>query len=132
MRPENLKPDKGTLMNKDKQTRLEAKGWKFGSTADFLGLTPEEQAYIDLKIALGNRLQEKRKEQRQTQTHVAATLRSSQSRVAKMEKGDPSVSIDLLVKSLYALGTDNTEIASIIAEQAPVYTPGKRHSRKRT
>ena len=126
-----MKPDKGSLMNTTKQTRL-AKGWKFGSTADFVGLTPEEQAYIDLKIALGNRLQEKRKEQRQTQTHVAATLRSSQSRVAKMEKGDPSVSLDLLVRSLYALGTDNTEIASIIAEQTPVYVPKKRQDRKRT
>src|SRR5690606_24279369 len=119
-------------MHKDKQTRLDAKGWKFGSTADLLGLTAEEQAYIDLQIALGTHLQTKRKELRRTQTDLAATLGSSQSRVAKMEKGDPSVSLDLLVKSLYALGSDNTEIASIIAEQTPIYTSGKRYSRKRT
>jgi transcriptional regulator with XRE-family HTH domain len=38
-----------------------------------------------------------------TQVAVAKKIKSSQSRVAKMEAGDPSVSIDLLVRSLLAL-----------------------------
>jgi DNA-binding XRE family transcriptional regulator len=117
-------------MNKARQARLEAKGWKFGSAADFLGLTPEELAYIDLKIALGDHLQTKRLEQELTQSFLATKLHSSQSRVAKMEKGDPSVSLDLLIKSLYALGTDNAEIASVIAERPPLYEASSSRKRR--
>ena len=42
-------------------------------------------------------------------------LKSSQSRVAKMEKGDPTVSVDLLVKSLIAMGANKESIAKAIA-----------------
>ena len=49
-----------------------------------------------------------------TQAQFAKMLKSSQSRVAKMEKGDPTVSVDLLVKSLLALGADKKCIARAI------------------
>src|SRR5581483_4278956 len=39
-----------------------------------------------------------------SQAVVAKRLGSSQSRVAKMEAGDPSVSLDLLLRALLALG----------------------------
>jgi hypothetical protein len=35
-----------------------------------------------------------------------------------MEAGDPSVSIDLLVRSLLALGVSNKEVGQIIASQS--------------
>jgi hypothetical protein len=41
-------------------------------------------------------------------------LASSQSRVAKMEKGDPSVSIDLLIRSLFNLGMSKKYLAQIL------------------
>ena len=97
-------------MKKSKKERLEAKGWRFGSASEFLNLSSEETAYLELKLALSKTLQEKRRQKRLTQHQLARLLRSSQSRVAKMEAGDPSVSLDLLVRSLLALGTPKKSV----------------------
>jgi ribosome-binding protein aMBF1 (putative translation factor) len=102
-------------MREGKRKRLAAKGWKTGSVKEFLGLSPEEEAYIELRLRLADGLKARRHSRGVTQTQLAQTLRSSQSRVAKMEAGDPTVSLDLLVKSLLALGTSNRELAAIIA-----------------
>jgi DNA-binding XRE family transcriptional regulator len=118
-------------MNQAKRKKLEAKGWKIGSTAEFLDLTAEESAYIGLKVALADFLQARRKEQDLTQAGFAKRLHSSQSRVAKMEKGDPSVSLDLLIRSLYALGVDNSEMASVVAESTPGYDVKSSAKKKR-
>ncbi len=104
-------------MRENKQKRLAAKGWKLGGASDFLGLTPEEEAYIELRLKLADGLRKRRKSHGVTQVSLAKSLKSSQSRVAKMEAGDPTVTIDLLVKSLLALGTSNREIAAIIARR---------------
>lgn len=97
-------------MKAAKRKKLEANGWKVGDAADFLGLSEEEAAYVDIKLRFCNSLKALRKERRLTQIQLADYLGTSQSRVAKMENGDPSVSIDLLVKSLLALGKDIGEI----------------------
>jgi transcriptional regulator with XRE-family HTH domain len=102
-------------MDKKKIAKLEKKGWKVGDTTDFLGLSKEEDAFIELKILLAEYLQEKRIERQLTQNQVASLIKSSQSRVAKMEKSDPTVSLDLLVRSLFALGTSKHEIARAIS-----------------
>ncbi|HSQ74494.1 MAG TPA: helix-turn-helix domain-containing protein [Bacteroidota bacterium] len=91
-------------MHKSKQSRLERSGWKVGTAEEFLKLTAQESAYVELKLALSRRLQQRRRRKKLTQVQLATVLRSSQSRVARMEAGDPSVSIDLLVRSLIALG----------------------------
>lgn len=91
-------------MKKSKREALEKRGWKVGTVAEFLGLTEEESALIELKLALSRSLRERRTKQGLTQVALAKQLRSSQSRVAKMEAADPSVSVDLLVRSLFALG----------------------------
>ncbi len=101
-------------MKKSKKKKLEAAGWKVGSTSDFLNLTPEEEAFIELKLALANHLKKSRQRKKLTQTQLAEFIKSSQSRVAKMESGDPSVSIDLLVRCLLALGTSPKQLARII------------------
>ena len=49
-----------------------------------------------------------------TQNQLAELIESSQSRVAKMEAGDRTVSLDLLVRSLLAMGTTKRELARII------------------
>ena len=92
-------------MRKIKKERLEAQGWKVGSASEFLNLSPEEAAYLEMKLSLSRTLQQRRRQKRLTQLQLARLLRSSQSRVAKMEAGDPSVSLDLLVRSLLVLGT---------------------------
>jgi ribosome-binding protein aMBF1 (putative translation factor) len=101
-------------MRESKQRKLAAKGWKVGDAKDFLELADSEEAYIELRLKLADGLKNRRSSKGMTQTELAGTLRSSQSRVAKMEAGDPTVSLDLLVRSLLALGTSNRELAAMI------------------
>lgn len=91
-------------MNESKKKRLEKRGWKFGDAADFLKLTPDEQAYIEMKLSLAKTLEATRKQKGLTQKTLADKLHTSQPRVAMMEKGDPSVTLDLLIRALLALG----------------------------
>ena len=103
------------MMNKNKQTKLEAKGWRIGSATDFLNLSSQEIALIEMKLSLSRSLKERRTNQRLSQEGLAKLIKSSQSRVAKMEAGDSSVSIDLLIKSLLALGASQNDVAKSIA-----------------
>jgi DNA-binding XRE family transcriptional regulator len=102
-------------MNTAKKRRLESKGWKVGTAREFLNLSAEEAAYVELKIALSKNLQEYRRQKKLTQEELARRLKSSQSRVAKMEAGDPSVSLDLLVRSLLALGASKKRLADMLS-----------------
>lgn len=102
-------------MDKNKQKRLEKKGWKFGSADDFLRLTPEETTFLDLKIKLSDTLRLLRNKYKLTQMQLAKLIHSSQSRVAKMEVGDPTVSLDLIIRALLVLGTTKKELASAIS-----------------
>lgn len=101
-------------VRKAKQTELVKAGWRLGSAADFLQLTPEERAFVELKLALADYLRELRTQLRLTQADVAARLGSSQSRVAKMEAGDGTVSLDLLVKALLLLGASREQLGKVI------------------
>lgn len=105
-------------MRDDKKKRLASKGWKVGTTKEFLRLTPEEEAFIELRLRLAEALREHRTRRRITQVSLARMLRSSQSRVAKMESGDPTVSIDLLIRSLLAMGASRKDIARVIGSKA--------------
>lgn len=91
-------------MNSAKKAKLEAKGWKVGDADEFLGLCKEETAYVEMKLALAECLRASRIRRNLSQTTVAKLVGSSQSRVAKMESGDPSVSVDLLLRAVLAIG----------------------------
>ncbi len=82
-------------MRKDKRRRLERAGWKIGDAADFLRLSDEERRFIETQLALADGLRQLRERQGLTQTDVAQQVGSSQSRVAKMEVADRTVSTDL-------------------------------------
>ena len=101
-------------MKNSKRTRLEARGWRVGSAADFLELTPEEAAFVETKLALSQSLRKRRTAQKISQTALAKRLKSSQSRVAKMEAADATVSIDLLLRGLFALGAKPRDVAAAI------------------
>jgi DNA-binding XRE family transcriptional regulator len=102
-------------MRDHKCQRLQAKGWRIGTPAQFLGLSKQEAAYVELRLKLADGLKARRVRRHLTQVDLARAVRSSQSRVAKMEAGDPSVSLDLLVRSLIALGASSRELARIIS-----------------
>jgi ribosome-binding protein aMBF1 (putative translation factor) len=105
-------------MRESKKRRLEAKGWKVGGVEEFLQLSSEEAAYIELKLRLSESLRRRRQRRRLSQIQLARLIRSSQSRVAKMEAGDPSVSLDLLIRSLLALGASDRDLARAISRSA--------------
>jgi hypothetical protein len=102
-------------MRASKKAKLASRGWKVGDTREFLDLSPEEAALIELRLKLAEGLKARRMRKRLTQQDLAAAVQSSQSRVAKMESGDPTVSIDLLMRSLIALGASRRDLARIIA-----------------
>ena len=102
------------IVKATKRKSLEASGWKVGSAAELLDLSDEEVAYIELKLKLAKRLKAARIRHRLTQKEFAMRIDSSQSRVAKMEVGDRSVTLDLLIKSLLALGVTNEDIGKVI------------------
>jgi ribosome-binding protein aMBF1 (putative translation factor) len=104
-------------MQTEKRKRLEARGWKVGSVKDFLDLSDQESAYIELRLKLARGLKARRHARGLSQTQLAKAVQSSQSRVAKMEAGDPTVSLDLLVRSLLALGASDRDLGQIIARR---------------
>lgn len=103
-----------------KRGKLLERGWGVGDADEFLGLTAEERALVELRLRLANGLKFQRVQRRMTQGELARVVKSSQSRVAKMEAGDPSVSIDLLFRSLIALGASSSDLARIISARKPV------------
>jgi ribosome-binding protein aMBF1 (putative translation factor) len=102
-------------VRESRRKKLESKGWRVGSPKELLGMSDEDEAYVNLRLKLADGLRARRQLRGVTQTGLARTIKSSQSRVAKMEAGDPTVSLDLLVRSLLALGTSNRELAAMIA-----------------
>lgn len=105
-------------MHKTKRKRLERRGWKIGDASEFLGLSSAEARYLELKMELGRGLRERRQAHDLSQADLAIRMGSSQSRIAKMEAGDPSVSIDLQIRSLLSLGATRRELARVIAASA--------------
>jgi predicted XRE-type DNA-binding protein len=102
-------------MKNRKKAQLEARGWHVGDAADFLQLTPEEAAFVETKLALSRSLRLHRTANGLSQAALAKRLHSSQSRIAKMEAADPTVSIDLLLRALFALGARPRDVASCLA-----------------
>lgn len=105
-------------MDKEKKARLEAHGWRVGTAEELLGLTAEEAAYVELRLKLSDAVRDLRKRKRLTQVQLAELLESSQSRVAKVEAADESVSLDLLIRSLLALGATQQDLARVITGRA--------------
>lgn len=104
-------------MQRAKRDRLQARGWKVGTVQDFLDLSDEEALLIEIKARLAAALSALRQKRQLTQVDLARLLRSSQSRVAKMEAGDRSVSLDLLVRSLVSLGATRQQLAKVIGHK---------------
>ncbi|PSB30808.1 transcriptional regulator [filamentous cyanobacterium Phorm 46] len=102
-------------MDAIKRQRLESAGWRVGDAADFLELSAEEIAFIEMKLSLIKRLKQLRITQNLSQESLAKKIKSSQSRVAKIEAGDPSVSLDLMVRTMLALGATREDVALVIA-----------------
>ncbi|MGK7929082.1 MAG: helix-turn-helix transcriptional regulator [Spirulina sp.] len=104
-------------MDVAKRQGLEKAGWQVGNTADFLQLSPEEIAFIDLKFALSQRLKELRLQQNLSPERLAQKLQSPEASIARIEAGDPSVSLDLIVRAMLSLGATIQDISTAIMEK---------------
>jgi hypothetical protein len=99
-------------LEKEKQKALEAAGYHVGNAEDFLGLTQQESALIELRMAVIQRIRDLRKRSRLTQQQLGERLHSNQSRVAKMEAGAKDVSLDFLFRGLFAVGGSLEDLTS--------------------
>ena len=121
-------------MKASKQKKLKAAGWKIGSASEFLELSDAEEMLVNMKLALAANVKTMRQEVKMTQQELAKRIGSSQSRVAKMEVADGSVSLELFVRSLAALGASRTRIGKIVGTRVvkrKQATTGKRRLAKR-
>ncbi|HEV8541902.1 MAG TPA: helix-turn-helix domain-containing protein [Verrucomicrobiae bacterium] len=89
-------------------------GWVEGSVKEFFDLSDADLEYLETRRALSRMLKDLREKLHLTRMQVATRLRTSQSRVAKMEKADRSVSADLLLQSLFRLGAKRKDLAKAI------------------
>ena len=107
------------MASRRKREKLRWTRWRVGSAAEFLGLSESEAKVVEIKLSLSRSLKERRSRKGISQMRLAALVHSSQSRVSKMEAGDPSVSVDLLLRSLFALGASSREVARAIERSHP-------------
>lgn len=115
-------------MKTSKQRKLEAAGWKVGSASEFLELSDAEAMLVNMKLALAKRIKELRQSKKITQSDLARLIGSSQSRVAKLETADRSVSMELLVRSLATLGASRAQIGKVVGTRV---TTQKKPTRKK-
>src|SRR3954468_22399112 len=102
-------------MKPAKRRRVEKAGFRVGTVQEFLGLSDEEMALIELKVRLVMMLRPAREAAGLSQAELARRIGSSQSRIAKMESASPDVSLDLLCKALFALGVSHRDLGKGIA-----------------
>lgn len=102
-------------MRTDKRRRLEKAGWTVGDAGDFLGLSVDERRFVEVKLALADGLRLRREQLGLTQLEAAKRVGSSQSRVAKMEAADRTVSTDLLLKALFRLGAKTSDVTRLLS-----------------
>jgi ribosome-binding protein aMBF1 (putative translation factor) len=102
------------MMKASTKKKLEAAGWRVGDAREFLGLSEAEEQLVEMKLALAKILRGARERHHLTQAELAKRVQSSQSRVAKMEAGDASISLDLLMKTLFAAGARNSDVAKAV------------------
>lgn len=102
-------------MKPERKKKLEKAGWKVGSADEFLGLSKEESALVDIRLALARSLKARRQKLGISQVELARRLGSSQSRVAKMEAAEKDVSLDLLVRAMLASGANSKDVGRVLS-----------------
>ncbi|HWO20488.1 MAG TPA: helix-turn-helix domain-containing protein [Kofleriaceae bacterium] len=118
-------------MKESKRKQLEAAGWRVGSVSEFLGWSDVESLLVDLRLALSQALKERRTRLRLSQRDLAERIKSSQSRIAKMEAADPEVSFELLLRGFIAMGATRQDVADVFDAPLPA-AKGKTRQKSTT
>lgn len=91
-------------MNQNRKLQIEKAGGRITTVKEFLNLSEADAALIETKLAMIKRVRTLREEKHVTQVELAKRMGTSQSRVAKIEAGDPNVSMDLILRAMFSLG----------------------------
>ena len=91
-------------MNSAKRKALEAAGWKVGDAADFLNMNDEERQLLDARVELALAVRRQREACHLSQKELGLKLKTSQPRIAKIERAATDVSLDQLVRAFAAAG----------------------------
>ena len=102
-------------METAKRSRLENAGFHATTVAEFLGLASEESEWIEIKIALLNAFRKQRDASSLSSEELAERIGTTSLRVAKMESGHPSITLDLMIRALLAMGMSRGDLAQVIA-----------------
>ena len=108
-------------MDDDKRKSLEAAGFRVGSAADFLNLSDQERQMVELRLSVCRAVRARRQALALTQKQVANRMKSSQSRVAKIESASPDVSLDLMFSVLFALGGGVADLSNSPMISRPIH-----------
>jgi DNA-binding XRE family transcriptional regulator len=87
-------------------------GWAEGDAADFLGLDNAESRLIDMKISAVFAIRRLRAEKDMTQAQLAKAIGISQPRLAKLESLGAGVSLDQIMKALFAVGGSVSDLVT--------------------
>ncbi len=118
-------------MEKAVREALTEAGFRIGDYGDFLELSDEERCVVELRVAIVKAIRGYRESQQLTQKQLAGKIKSSQSRVAKIEAGATGISLDLLLRALVAVGGRvNIEIVSPTRKAATGARAGRKRNRR--
>ena len=92
------------MMDATKRKALAAAGWRIGDAADFLRMSTEERQLLDARVKLAMAIRQQRRARGLSQKELGARLKTSQPRVAKIERAASDVSMDQLIRALTAAG----------------------------
>lgn len=106
-------------MHRKKARREAPARWHDGSVREFLSLSDEDHIIVELRVHLAKALLARRHAAGMTQAGLSRAIGSSQSRIAKMESADPTVSLDLLIRGLIHLGAPPSDFAAAFRRAMP-------------
>lgn len=114
-------------MHATKRKALEAAGWKLGDAADFLGMSDAERQLLDARVELALAVRRQREARRLSQKQLGAILKTSQPRVAKIERAASDVSMDQLIRAFTEAGGRIVVKAAKAKTKKSRKTPGEKN-----
>ncbi|MBA3573135.1 MAG: XRE family transcriptional regulator [Pyrinomonadaceae bacterium] len=91
-------------MDAKRRKAIEEAGWSIGDAADFLEMTAEERQLLDARVELALAIRRQRQSCGLSQKELGAKLKTTQPRVAKIERAASDVSMDQLIRAFTAAG----------------------------
>lgn len=110
-------------METKKRKALEAAGWKFGDAEDFLEMSADERQLLETRMNIAAAIKRQRETGALSQKELGARMKTSQPRIARIERAASDVSLDQLLRTFTAAG------GKIVVKTAKA-KPGKGKQRK--